>query len=131
MSDTVLLGKIILVAEDDRDLREIIADILRLHGARVLEAENGQAALKQFGENEVDLIVSDIRMPNGDGLAFLKGVREATSQSTKPFLFLSGYSDLTPARAIELGAQGLFAKPFDVSDLVAKIADLMPASAPN
>jgi CheY-like chemotaxis protein len=127
MEDNILSGRTILVAEDDKDLREIIADVLRMHGAHILEAENGEVALGLYLANAVDLVVSDIRMPNGDGITFLAGVRRQTTPK-KPFVFLSGYSDLSLAEATRLGAQGMFAKPFDVAELVTAISNLMPAA---
>lgn len=113
-------GISILVVEDDADLREILCETLESYGGRVCWAANGKEAISRFEQNRVEIILSDVRMPGGDGLDLLKSIRER-HPSNPPFLFVSGHADLAEKEAIERGAQGLFWKPFDPEHLVASI----------
>lgn len=120
-SDKVSLhGLKILVVEDDSDLRESVREVLRLYGARVIEAENGRTGLNSLREESIDLILSDIRMPGGDGISFLEKVREINPDI--PFIFLTGFSDLTLEEALRKGAQGIFTKPYNSQDLAKTIS---------
>jgi CheY-like chemotaxis protein len=69
-----LAGKMILLVEDEADLREPISEELMYFGAKVLQAANGQEALRLLEANPIDAIVSDVRMPGGDGVELLKNV---------------------------------------------------------
>lgn len=103
----------ILVVEDDPDLREVLIDDLQFAGATVSSAENGKAALASIQSEKFDAVLSDMRMPNGDG-RFLAKELFKLSQPNKPLFFLySGYSDMTETEAKELHITELFSKPFD------------------
>lgn len=118
---SLLQGIRILVAEDDVDLRESLVGILQMFGAETIDAENGNKAFEIFCREKVDFILSDIRMPGGDGVSFLQKVRERSAQHP-PFFFLSGFSDVTPEIAKAKGAQALLAKPCDSLELAHRIA---------
>jgi len=124
MTQASLSGKTILIAEDDPDLREILTDMLTLHGAKVLAAENGPSALALLGTEEIHMILSDMRMPGGDGMELLKGVR-SRDVSGPPFIFLTGYSDVGAEVAIAQGAQDMLPKPYDNDKLVARMLDFL------
>ena len=102
----------ILVVEDDPDLREIISYDFREQGYKVLEAENGSLAFEIVKQQQIDLILSDIRMPNGDGVELLKNIRILDSKAP-PLIFISGFSELTLEEAYERGAHAIFSKPFN------------------
>lgn len=114
-------GKTILVVDDEPDLREILKDEFEYSGALVLEASNGKSALEIVQKNEVDCIVSDIRMPGGDGIFLLKAVKSLNPK--KPSMILTtGFADIHPSEAYNLGVEGFITKPFDldaVRDVVA------------
>jgi CheY-like chemotaxis protein len=118
---SLLQGIRILVAEDDSDLRESLVGILQMFGAETLDAENGKKAFEILCREKVDFILSDIRMPGGDGVSFLEKVRERDGQYP-PFFFLSGFSDVTPEIALAKGAQALLLKPCDSIELAQRIA---------
>lgn len=101
----------ILVVDDEVDLREAIAFDFKRKGFSVLEAESGESALLRVREARIDLIVSDIRMPNGDGLFLLAEVRKL-SQSI-PLIFVTGYSDVAIEECLSRGALAVIPKPFD------------------
>ncbi|MFN7684078.1 MAG: response regulator [Oligoflexia bacterium] len=112
--------KTILVVDDEPLLREALTFDLKHWGYSPLEAENGLEALKVLKEKPVDLIVTDIRMPEMGGVVLLEQVRKKD-----PFLpvviFITGYSDVTIEDAYDLGADAVFSKPFDRSELIQSI----------
>lgn len=117
----LLKGIRILVVEDDVDLRDSIQDVLQIFGAETIEAANGKLAFEILNQTKVDLILSDVRMPGGDGVALLEEVRKHNSKEP-PFLFLTGFSDLTEEAARAKGAQGILSKPFDSLELAKAIS---------
>lgn len=110
-------GKNVLIVDDEELMREILRDeFLRCGAAVCHEAANGGSALAMAKKTEYQIIVSDIRMPHGDGLQLLS---EVIKLPVRPMLFLcSGYSDLTREEALRKGARDLYAKPFDPETLV-------------
>lgn len=112
-----LNGFKILVVEDDPDLREIVTDDLMFSGATVEAAESGQVAIKSIQQHKFDAVLSDMRMPNGDGRFLAQEVLKL-DQTNRPLFFLySGYSDITESEAKDLQILEVFAKPFDSKDL--------------
>lgn len=112
-----LTGKTILVVDDEADLREILSEEFQDMGATVLSAENGRVAAELARSHKVDIIISDIRMPGGDGVELLKSVREMYPQSPPHVFLVTGFSDLSQSQAIAMGAQGMISKPFNLVQL--------------
>jgi putative two-component system response regulator len=109
----------ILVVDDNSDLRELAETILKTQGYDVTLAENGKEALGIFDQRELDLIVSDISMPEMDGFALLKAVRSRDAGAAVPFLFLSAYSQKSNlAQARRLAVDDYLFKPFDARELL-------------
>ena len=114
----------IIVAEDDSDLRELIARALERSGFRVIECANGADLLVQIepflsGEGlDVQGVVTDIRMPGVTGLSVLEGIY-ALGGELPVFVMTAFGSPETHARATELGAVCVLDKPFDIAELVA------------
>lgn len=120
--DNILEGIKVLIVEDDPDLLDTGYG-LELFGATVFRAPNGLAAIDWLKDpaHVVDVIVSDVRMPAGDGLQFLDAVR-SRDRVKPPFFFLTGYADLTAKEALERGAQGMLAKPVGPALLAQTVA---------
>lgn len=109
----------ILVVDDNQDLRELAEAILKMQGYQVLLAEDGKDALNIFESEHVDLIVSDIAMPEMDGFGLLEEVRSRENGAAIPFLFLSAYSQKTKqAQARSLAVDDYLFKPFDAKELL-------------
>ena len=109
----------ILVVDDNRDLRELAETILKMQGYQVLLAEDGRQALNIFETDSLDLIVSDIAMPEMDGFALLEAIRSQDNGAAIPFLFLSAYSQKTKqAQARRLAVDDYLFKPFDAQELL-------------
>jgi CheY-like chemotaxis protein len=113
-----LKGKTILIVEDEADLRDALATHFELLKATVLTAIDGLQAFELFCKNQIDLILSDVRMPGqgADGMSFLKKIR-IQSPDRPIFVFITGYSDFTEQEAIAQGAQGMISKPFGIKEL--------------
>ena len=109
----------ILVVDDERDIRELIKNILLPRAYQVILAENGKEALEVFDKTAPDLIISDIRMPKMDGFEFLKTVRGRKGGAAVPFLFLSAYSqEANLVQARRLAVDDYLFKPFDAHELL-------------
>ena len=108
----------ILVADDDPLVREMIAMILRDEGYAVDTAENGAEALHKFGAgNSIGLIVSDMNMPEMDGLGLIKAVRNAGNDV--PIIILTGNSEITTAiQAMRTGASDYILKDENIQDTI-------------
>ncbi|MAV92280.1 MAG: hypothetical protein CL676_12745 [Bdellovibrionaceae bacterium] len=103
--------KIVLIVDDEEDLIEITAFYLEDVGFSTLTATNVQDALEVVKNNNVDFIVSDIRMPHRDGTELLRELR--SMNSNVPVIFVSGFSDYTEEELVKMGAVATLAKPVD------------------
>jgi CheY-like chemotaxis protein len=121
----------ILLAEDDADLRQMIAEALRSDGHDVVEAKNGGRLLVCIGTaylgdrplDAFDLLISDVRMPVCSGLQVLEGLRQAHWRT--PSILMTAFgSDALRERARALGA-AYFDKPFDLDDLRTAVVHML------
>jgi DNA-binding response OmpR family regulator len=116
------MAKTILIVEDERKLRELLVDYLSLEGYQILQAANGQEALRLFRETPIDLIILDIMMPFLDGLSVCRTVR---AESDVMIVMLTAKSQEDDKLAgYELGADDYVTNPFSPKVLVAKIKAL-------
>ena len=127
-----VVGGRILVAEDDRAMRKLIAGTLRRDGHRVTEAASGRDALERLGnaihEGGVrfyDLVISDIRMPGPSGLELLAGLR--AGDWSVPVILITAFGDAeTHRHARRLGAVSVLDKPFNLELLSWLVRRLLP-----
>lgn len=111
----MLNSKTILVVDDDSIIRDFLVDFLRLEGYLVLQAENGEAALKLFSANNVDLIIADFNMPNMNGAELFWAIQNI--RHTR-YVLISGYFDpIQVSTVIDAGAE-FVEKPFQLQDLL-------------
>jgi len=111
----------ILIVDDEQDILDQLPSILKRWGHKALTASNGFEALEVFQSNQIDLIVSDIRMPEMDGLQLLQKVQDIDKQC--PFLFLTGYpSDESAIEAMHSGADDYLVKPVNFDELKLRIS---------
>jgi two-component system chemotaxis response regulator CheY len=114
----------ILVVDDEPDWRSIIADWLRREGSCVLLAEDGAEALKLIHTNKIDAVVSDVRMPVMDGITLLKNIK--AGDGYKPsVMFISGFTDIEPGEAYDLGIEAMMAKPVERKHLISAVARIL------
>ena len=114
----------VLIAEDDNQLRETLAQHLSEEGYEVVTAANGNDAIPLLYGREFHLVVLDLKMPYIDGFQVLKVVK-STFPRTK-VIILTAYADLTNiTKCKELGADEVIGKPFNLSRLFVVIDDIM------
>jgi DNA-binding response OmpR family regulator len=113
----------ILIADDDTDVRRLIAGLLERAGHRVIEASDGRDALKLLYSHRPSLVVLDLTMPGLDGWQVLERVREV---SDVPVLMLTAMGDeLDRVRGLRAGADDYVAKPFGRQELLARVEALL------
>ncbi|MDA9774202.1 response regulator [Saprospiraceae bacterium] len=114
--------KLILIIEDNQDVRENIAEILGLSGYRTAEAENGKIGIRMIQETKPDLIICDVMMPELDGFGVLKILNRQPEFMDIPFMFLTAKSEKNDFRkGMGLGADDYITKPFDDVELLESI----------
>ncbi|MFT6071091.1 MAG: DNA-binding NtrC family response regulator [Bacteriovoracaceae bacterium] len=111
-----LNGKTILIVDDEAGIRELFKEELMDNGAKVLEAESGNKAFEVFKQGGVDAVISDIRMPDGDGVELVKNIKETNSDI--PIYLITGFADYTGNELKVLGIEAIIFKPFDISEVI-------------
>lgn len=123
----------ILLVEDDKELREMLKMSLLRSGFTVMEAENGKEAIGHFKPLLTDLVVTDLIMPEEDGLKVVITLREL--KPSIKIIAISGGGKVGPGSYLSLakalGADAIFSKPFSINDLVSKIEYLLDYEQPN
>ena len=102
----------VLIVDDEPDLRELLRLELEAHGWQVEEAANGHDAWRLLQSRDVDVVLTDLRMPGGSGLELVEKLRERGAPPPEIFL-MSAYADVSLEQTRALGAHPLLAKPFD------------------
>ncbi len=113
------LRRLILVVEDNASVRSVIANALEFEGYETLQARNGKEALELLKRHIPSLILSDINMPQMDGLQFFQAVRQIPRLTAIPFVFLTSHSSSEDIqRGRELGVEDYLTKPIEPDALV-------------
>jgi len=121
--------KKILIVDDDRTIRMSLRRHLEIHGYIVADASSGVEALKCFHEQNPDLVVSDVIMPEMDGFEFCRRLRTTPSGQLVPFIFLTSLGEVDDRiEGHQIGADDYVIKPFDPRELVAKIESQLERS---
>ena len=123
----------ILLAEDNQEMRELLAMSLRKNGYEVTEFADGLSILERFfsldsvqKDKVFDLVISDIRMPGLTGMEILEGMYNF--QGFPPIILITAFGDEeTHKQAYLLGAVAIFDKPFDIDQLIAKVQEIAPS----
>ncbi|WP_299485914.1 response regulator transcription factor [Acaryochloris sp. IP29b_bin.137] len=120
----------LLLIDDDPNLILLVKDYLELRGYEVTTAKNGREALRVLEKSIPNLIICDVMMPEMDGYAFVKRVRDNPQTSYLPVLFLSAKGQIQDrVTGLNTGADVYMIKPFEPDELVAQIeASLKQAS---
>ncbi|MBU4194272.1 MAG: response regulator [Actinobacteria bacterium] len=118
--------KLILVADDDKDLVMALSIRLRAAGYGVVGAHDGEEAYSVAQENKPDLIILDVRMPAGGGFSSIDRMKHSLTTRNIPVIFLTAFDDDDMREeAVRLGAAGFFRKPFDDDDFMAAISKVL------
>jgi two-component system KDP operon response regulator KdpE len=112
-------GHLILIVEDEPQIRHFLRTTLTAEGYRVIEAENGQRGVAEAATHKPDLVMVDLGRPDLDGVEVVKRIR---AWSTLPILILSARSaEADKIAALDAGADDYVTKPFGVGELTARI----------
>lgn len=114
-------GKVVLIVEDDDLLRESMIEVFKLFGARCVEARNGLHALKQASQGIIDIILTDIKMPGGDGLEFIRNLQKA--ENHRMIFVYTGYYNADDDEVQGLNIARIFEKPMSSQKLIDEIID--------
>lgn len=111
--------KTVLIADDDPHIRRLVTELLEAEGLRVVNAVNGEEAVKMTLEENPDLLVLDIIMPKMDGFEVCKKIRGETAS---PILFLTAKDDLVDlVSGLAIGGDDYITKPFKGAELIARV----------
>jgi CheY-like chemotaxis protein len=117
----------ILIVEDDKSIREMLKLSLLRNNYTVLEAENGKDAIVHFKPLLTDLVVTDLIMPEEDGLKVIIKLKEI--KPSIKIIAISGGGKAGPASYLNLakalGADAIYTKPFSINNLIVKIEELL------
>lgn len=118
MRRTSLQGMRILIADDEEMIREVISELLTPRGCVVTEAASGNDAFRILQNHEFDVLLTDVRMPDGDGLDLIQRIYDELPQCRPDIIVCSGFSDVTTEMVRDLRITRILQKPFTMDELV-------------
>ena len=122
----------ILIVEDNHELREMLKESLCRRRFTVQEADNGKDAIIHFKPGVTDLVLTDLIMPEEDGLKVIMKLREI--KPSIKVIAISGGGKAGPASYLNLakalGADAIYSKPFSVNEMIGKIEELLEIEQP-
>lgn len=108
------MKKVVLIADDSPTIRKFVSFSLNVQGFEVLTACDGMQALEMLPRYNVDLIITDLNMPNMDGFELIKAVRQNKQNTNIPIIILSSLKGSEEIeKGLKIGANAYLVKPFD------------------
>jgi len=118
----------ILCVDDEPDVLKFLEALLVKNGYEVIKAENGEQALEKLKEERVDLVISDVRMPNMDGFELCRRIKGNERYRDIPVIIITGLTEKKDRiKGIEAGAEDFISKPFDQAEVLARVKMLLKA----
>ncbi|AVU77437.1 response regulator [Pseudomonas sp. Fig-3] len=120
------MAKSVLVVDDSASVRQVVGIALKSAGYDVIEASDGKDALGKLNGQKVHLIISDVNMPNMDGITFVKEVKKLASYKFTPIIMLTTESQ--ESKKLEgqaAGAKAWVVKPFQPAQMLAAVSKLI------
>lgn len=122
----------ILIAEDERDIRELIAFTLEFGGFQVIAVTNGQEAVELARQHRPDLIILDVRMPKMTGYEACRILKSQEETRAIPVVFLSAKGQEAEIRqGMEAGADAYILKPFAPDELIQQVRAILDRRTPT
>lgn len=119
----------VIVVEDQPDIAEVVAKILRFHSIRVHITHNGPECLRLLQSITPTLIISDLAMPGMDGWTLLENLRAVANTASIPVVAITAYhSSEVASSAIRVGFDAYFPKPVDAGSFVTKLVEILGAN---
>jgi two-component system chemotaxis response regulator CheY len=113
------MAKTALTVDDSKTMREMVSFTLKNVGFNIIEAEDGRDAINRLGNTPVDVIITDLNMPNMNGIELIRALRQNPSYQFTPILMLTTEADDTKkAEGKNAGATGWIVKPFNPEKLI-------------
>lgn len=106
-----------MVADDNRDVNDVVSDVLHSYGYKVIQTFDGEETIKSFGENRPDLVLLDYQMPKMDGIDVLNKLKSIDKEALVIFMTGEGSEDVA-VKAMKAGSVDYITKPFSVPDIV-------------
>jgi DNA-binding NtrC family response regulator len=107
----------ILVVDDDKDVREVLIEIIEMDlGHDCVGESSGNRALEYLKSNSVDVLISDVRMPDGDGLELLQGMQKEEIKVDRIYM-MTGFTDIQDQEFMKCGAQEICNKPLSLDKI--------------
>lgn len=120
------MAKTILVVDDSSSLRQVVGIALKGAGYEVLEACDGKDALGKLNGKKVHLIISDVNMPNMDGISFVQEVKKMANYRFTPIIMLTTESqEAKKQQGQAAGAKAWVVKPFQPAQMLAAVSKLI------
>ncbi len=117
------MKKTILVADDSPTIRKFVAVALNIQGFAVVAAGDGMEAVEKLPQQKIDLVITDLNMPNLDGFELIKIIRETPEYKDIPIIILSSLSGSAEIeRGMKCGANSYLVKPFDPKRIQYEVA---------
>lgn len=122
------MSRHILIVDDSKTVRNLVAFIMKKEGYKVTTAEDGLDGLEKLYSNSIDLIISDVNMPRMDGFTFIKTVREQDAYKDTPIVILSTEGqEKDIQQGMNLGANLYLVKPAQPDKMVRNVKMLLGA----
>jgi CheY-like chemotaxis protein len=122
----------ILVAEDERDIRDLIAFTLRFAGYEVITANNGEEAVQLTSETSPDLVLTDVRMPKMTGYEACRLIKADPATRHIPVVFLSAKGQEAEVQSgLDAGGEEYLLKPFAPDQLTRRVAEILSKPRPG
>ena len=120
------MGKTILIVDDSSSMRQVVSITLKQAGHEVIEACDGKDALTKLAGQKIHLVISDVNMPNMDGITFVREVKKLPSYKFTPIIMLTTESQ--ESKKLEgqaAGAKAWVVKPFQPAQMLAAVSKLI------
>lgn len=116
----------VLIVDDSHSIRALLSSVLEKAGFEVTSANDGKAGLKAARTTSYDLVITDVNMPEMDGIELLRNLRGLAEYSFKPILILTTeFSQEMKQKGKDAGATGWLVKPFDPEKLINVISRIL------
>lgn len=125
------MKNLIMLVDDEPNLRELLRQMLELGGFDVVEAEDGLEALEKLEMVAPDVMILDVMMPNLDGVSLCKKLRAGTDFAGLPIIMVSGKTQHKAVQeGLAAGANQYLCKPITVQELLQSVQSVLPAPSP-
>jgi two-component system chemotaxis response regulator CheY len=120
------MGKTILIVDDSSSMRQVVGITLKQAGYELIEACDGKDALSKLGGQKIHLVISDVNMPNMDGITFVREMKKNAAYRFVPVVMLTTEgTDEKKKAGQDAGAKAWVVKPFQPQQLLAVVTKLL------